>query len=213
MRKSVEVCGKKIDFEFSVFSLVIYKREFFCEFLDDLHDIVGNRIEWLFPEKASEHSESVLKLLWTLAKTADENIRPFNEFLDGFDEFPVFDIFNEIYEDVIFTSLKYDRRYRVGTNKNGGKTQSTEEIIAVLMNAGLSLEDMKHITVGMGINIMRANADLKKLSHGEKVPDREKQYRVLKAQEKNVEEKYKNGEISKEKYDSFKNVLREWEEG
>lgn len=64
----------------------------------------------------------------------------------------------------------------------------------------------------MGINLMHANSDLQRIRNGETVPDYEKQYRVLKAQEKNVEEKYRNGEITKQKYDSFKEALRQWEE-
>lgn len=212
MRKSVEICGRKVYFEFTIFSLVIYKREFFCELLNDLQEIMQTRIEWLFPEKATEHTETVYRILWALAKTADDNIPPPDDFLDSFDEFSVFDIFNEIYDDVIFSALKYDRKYRVEQKNHNGSNSSTEEMIAVFMNAGLQLCDLKSLTIGMGINLIRANADLNKIARGEYVPDREKQYRALKAQEKTVEERYKNGEITKQKYDSFKSALRQWEE-
>lgn len=213
MRKSVSIGGRKIPFEFTIFTLVIYKREFFCEFLNDLQRVSKDRLKWLLPETALECSEDVYKILWALAKTADETIPPPDDFLEQFDKFPVFDIWGEIYEDVILRSIRYDKKYKLGEKNNSGQSSvSTEEIIARFMGYGLTLHDLRDITVGMGINLMHANSDLQRMKNGETIPDYEKQYRVLKAQEKNVEEKYRNGEITKQKYDSFKKALRQWEE-
>lgn len=213
MRKSVSIGGRKIPFEFTIFTLVIYKREFFCEFLNDLQRVSKDRLKWLLPETALECSEDVYKILWALAKTADETMPPPDNFLEQFDKFPVFDIWGEIYEDVILRSIRYDKKYKLGEKNNSGQSSvSTEEIIARFMGYGLTLHDLRDITVGMGINLMHANSDLQRMRNGETVPDYEKQYRVLKAQEKNVEEKYRNGEITKQKYDNFKEALRQWEE-
>lgn len=213
MRKSVSIGGRKIPFEFTIFTLVIYKREFFCEFLNDLQRVSKDRLKWLLPETALECSKDVYKILWALAKTADETIPPPEDFLEQFDKFPVFDIWGEIYEDVVLRSIRYDKKYKLGEKNNNSRSSvSTEEIVARFMGYGLTLRDLRDITVGMGINLMHANSDLQRIRNGETVPDYEKQYRVLKAQEKNVEEKYRNGEITKQKYDSFKEALRQWEE-
>lgn len=195
-----------------MFTLVIYKREFFCEFLNDLQRVSKDRLKWILPETAVECSEDVYKILWAMAKTADETIPPPDDFLDQFDNFPVFDIWGEIYEDVILRSIRYDKKYKLGENNSRRSSVSTEEIIARFLEYGLTLHDLRDLTVGMGINLMHANSDLQRMRNGETVPDYEKQYRVLKAQEKNVEEKYRNGEITKQKYDSFKEALRQWEE-
>ncbi len=213
MRKSVSVGGRKIPFEFTIFTLVIYKREYFCEFLQDLQRVSKDRLKWILPETALDCSEDVYKILWALAKTANETIPTPEDFLEQFDKFPVFDIWDEIYEDVILKSIRYDKKYKLGEKNNSSRSSvSTEEIVARLMGYGMTLHDLRDITVGMGINLMHANRDIQRISNGETVPDYEKQYRVLKAQEKNVEEKYKNGEITKQKYDSFKEALRQWEE-
>lgn len=213
MRKSVNIGGRKIPFEFTIFTLVIYKREFFCELLEDLQKVSQSRLKWIISETAIECSEDVYKILWALAKTADETLPPPDDFLEQFDEFPVFEIWGEIYEDVILKSLRYDKKYKLGEKNNGGhSSMSTEDIAARFLSYGLRLCDLKEITIGMGVNLMHANHDLQRIRNGETVPDYEKQYRVLKAQEKNVEEKYKNGEITKQKYDSFKEALRQWEE-
>jgi len=52
---------------------------------------------------------------------------------------------------------------------------------------------------------------LERIRRGETVPDPERQYRELKALEPYIEEQYALGKIKKEKYDSYKKSLADWE--
>ena len=54
--------------------------------------------------------------------------------------------------------------------------------------------------------------DMLKVANGEDITKVDEQYKRLKSIEKIVEEDYRNGKISKEKYDSYKTALSEYEE-
>lgn len=69
---------------------------------------------------------------------------------------------------------------------------------------GLSLSDLDEITLGMLLDIIRAFA-------GEDDSIVDEKYSRLKSIEKMVENGYKNGEISKEKYENYKKSLEEYE--
>lgn len=49
-------------------------------------------------------------------------------------------------------------------------------------------------------------------ANGETVREPDEQYKILKAMEPQVDEMYANGEIRKEKYESYKQSLKNWEE-
>ena len=49
-------------------------------------------------------------------------------------------------------------------------------------------------------------------ANGETVREPDEQYKILKAMEPQVDEMYANGEIRKEKYESYKRSLKNWEE-
>ena len=53
--------------------------------------------------------EVMYNILWTLAKNADNSIPEPLEWLDSFEEFPVFDIFSQI-EEILSNDLKIDRK-------------------------------------------------------------------------------------------------------
>lgn len=50
-----------------------------------------------------------------------------------------------------------------------------------------------------------------KVANGEDITKTDEQYKRLKSIEKIVEEDYKNGKISKEKYDGYKKSLADYE--
>ena len=64
---------------------------------------------------------------------------------------------------------------------------------------------MDNITLGMLL-------DMLKVANGEDITKIDEQYQRLKSIEKIVEADYKNGKISKEKYDSYHKALSEYEE-
>ena len=70
---------------------------------------------------------------------------------------------------------------------------------------------MDSFSYGMLINYCKAHDRLERIRRGETVPDPERQYRELKALEPYIEEQYALGKIKKEKYDSYKKSLADWE--
>lgn len=70
---------------------------------------------------------------------------------------------------------------------------------------GLSLSDLDKITIGFLADIMQSVS-------GEDNGDIDEKYQRLKSIEKIVETDYRNGKISKEKYDSYHKALSEYEE-
>lgn len=64
----------------------------------------------------------------------------------------------------------------------------------------------------MAINYAAAHDRLIRRQNGETVHEPDEQYRVLKAMEPQIEEMYRNKEIKKYKYDSYKRSLKRWEE-
>lgn len=90
---------------------------------------------------------------------------------------------------------------------------STEEFVACLIMRGFAVADFDKFTYGMLINYCRAHDRLQRIARGESVPDEEMQYKQLKSIESIVEQQFLNGEITKEKYDDYKNSLAEWERG
>ena len=53
--------------------------------------------------------ETIYDILWTLAKTADPSIPPPVDWLDGFERFPVLQIFAEV-QDLIMANLRIDSK-------------------------------------------------------------------------------------------------------
>lgn len=64
----------------------------------------------------------------------------------------------------------------------------------------------------MAINYANAYDRMMRRANGESVHEPDEQYRVLKAMEAQVEELHAAGEIREDKYISYKNSLRRWEE-
>lgn len=90
---------------------------------------------------------------------------------------------------------------------------STEEFVACLIMRGFAVADFDKFTYGMLINYCNAHDRLQRIARGESVPDEEMQYKQLKSIEPIVEDQFKKGEISQEKYDDYKKSLFEWERG
>ena len=78
-------------------------------------------------------------------------------------------------------------------------------LVATALKIGLSLSDLDKITIGFLADIMQSVS-------GEDNGDINEKYRQLKSIEKIVETDYRNGKISKEKYDSYHKALSEYEE-
>jgi len=105
MEKILNIDGRQVKFKSTGAFLLRYKAQFGRDALQDIFKLQGS---------LDEHGqivnidvldlEVIYDLVWSLAKTADPNIPPPMEWLDGFSEFPLMEIVPEI-TDMIFSCL------------------------------------------------------------------------------------------------------------
>lgn len=102
--------GRQVPFRSTGAFLLRYKMQFRRDPLVDIYklkdcikqivDEEGNLVNQLVSLDIFD-SEIFFNLVWTLAKTADQNIPPPMEWLDGFGEFPLYDIMPELHEMIL----------------------------------------------------------------------------------------------------------------
>ncbi|MCQ2026819.1 hypothetical protein [Clostridium butyricum] len=109
MEKTIEIDGKQVSFKSTAATPLRYKaqfgRDYFSEILkmEELTKIkkTKNQAETL----AKIDFNTFYNLIWVLAKTADKKIPEPLEWLDTFEEFPLFEIIPQI-QDLIVASIK-----------------------------------------------------------------------------------------------------------
>ena len=103
MEKVLEIDGRKVVFKTSGAFFMRYKQQFKRDPIKDimnLNDAVNSKDEES-ADLLDIDTEILFNLCWCLAKTANPNILPPLEWLDSFEEFPVFDIIGEVMELVV----------------------------------------------------------------------------------------------------------------
>lgn len=118
MEKTIVIDGKNVTFKATGGIGYRYKAQFGREYIADAIQME----EFLLSTKAGVNGgdeanplydltkyslECVYNILWTLAKTANENIPSPQQWLDSFDTFPVMDIFEQV-KDIMVQNLKAD---------------------------------------------------------------------------------------------------------
>lgn len=109
MEKTIEIDGKQVSFKSTAATPLRYKaqfgRDYFSEILkmEELTKIkkTKNQAETL----AKIDFNTFYNIIWVLAKTADKKIPEPLEWLDNFEEFPLFEIIPQI-QDLIVASIK-----------------------------------------------------------------------------------------------------------
>lgn len=103
MIKTLIIDGKQVNFKSTGATPIRYKAQFGSDFMKDilrmlpLAEYAGQKeIPLEVIEKID--FEVFSNVLWVMAKTADNNIPDPMTWLDQFDEFPVFDLFEEVQE-------------------------------------------------------------------------------------------------------------------
>lgn len=111
MEKTIEIDGQKIRFKSTGATPLRYKAQFgkdyFAELLkmNKLKDFDKDSDEPDYEALQNLDLEVFYNICWSLAKTADKSISEPLEWLDGFEEFPLFDILPEL-QDLFAQSLQ-----------------------------------------------------------------------------------------------------------
>lgn len=113
MEKTIEIDGKKICFKSTAATPLRYKSQFGKDFFVDimkLSSLDGLNSKKINIEKIEKLDFEVFyNIIWVLAKTADKKIPDPITWLDGFDEFPLFEIIPEL-QDLILASIQTKKK-------------------------------------------------------------------------------------------------------
>lgn len=109
MEKIIEIDGKQVRFKSTAATPLRYKAQFGKDYFSEIL-----KLEGLTKLKNSKDNAKVLSqidfdtfynIVWILAKTADKDIPAPLEWLDGFEEFPLFEIIPQV-QDLIVMSIQ-----------------------------------------------------------------------------------------------------------
>lgn len=105
MEKTIVIDGRKVKFKSTGAVAVRYKAQFNRDFFKDvlkmrpLTKVANKKAEDITDEDLeSLDFEVFYRIIWVLAKTADNEVPDLLTWLDSFDEFPVEDVIGELYE-------------------------------------------------------------------------------------------------------------------
>lgn len=107
MEKTIEIDGKQIRFKSTAATPLRYKRQFGKDFFAEIYKMEGMQKK-LQSKKLTDAEkldgidfELFYNIAWVLAKTADDKIPEPLTWLDGFDVFPIGEIFPELNELIV----------------------------------------------------------------------------------------------------------------
>lgn len=113
MEKTIEIDNKKITFKSTAATPLRYKSQFGKDFFVDimkLSSLDGLNSKKINIDKIEKLDFGVFyNIIWVLAKTANNKIPDPITWLDGFDEFPLFEIIPEL-QDLILASIQTKKK-------------------------------------------------------------------------------------------------------
>lgn len=113
MEKTIEIDNKKVRFKSTAATPLRYKAQFGKDFFVDimkLSSLDGLNSKKIDLKKIDKLDFDVFyNIIWVLAKTADKKIPNPITWLDGFEEFPMFDIIPEL-QDLILSSMQTKKK-------------------------------------------------------------------------------------------------------
>lgn len=112
MEKTINIDGKSVRLISSGATPIIYKNAFSRDFFADLGQFFklaetsgkakkGQEMSALLPLFANGDIAIMYNFVWVYAKNADMNLKPLEEWLAEFDEFPMFDFLGEVMDLVM----------------------------------------------------------------------------------------------------------------
>lgn len=111
MEKTLTIDGKEVRFRSTGATPLRFKAQFGKDYFVELMKMQSLQSLQNGDATGIESIEfdGLYNIVWTLAKTADKTIPEPIEWLDGFDEFPLFDILPEL-QDLIMKSLQTSKK-------------------------------------------------------------------------------------------------------
>lgn len=113
MEKTIVIDGKEVKFKSNGSTARRYKMQFGRDFISDIFKLAP--LAKLDPENITQEAIEALDIeifedfAWALAKTADKDLPDPLMWLDGFEEFPIFDILPDI-QDMLITNITQTKK-------------------------------------------------------------------------------------------------------
>jgi hypothetical protein len=118
MEKTIEIDGQMVPFKTTAATALLYKAQFQRDYLIDILKLYKfeklqkmNLDNLNFNELEDIDFDSMYRIIWALAKTADRTITDHITWLDQFSEFPVMDIVFDLI-DLIGRSVTTSKKKR-----------------------------------------------------------------------------------------------------
>ncbi|MCP3025417.1 hypothetical protein [Halobacillus sp. A5] len=110
MEKTIEIDGKQVRFKSTGATPLRYKTQFGKDFFADLMKMesltkLKKNKQPTYKDLKDLDMETFYNIVWVLAKTADKEISEPIEWLDTFDEFPLFEVLPQL-QELMISSLK-----------------------------------------------------------------------------------------------------------
>ena len=95
MEKIIKIDGKDVPLKATAMNMVIYRGQF----NKDIMEVAGAIVKaGSTQDFAQLDSLGVARIIWTMAKTANKELPPFEEWFEGIEQFPVLDILGDTME-------------------------------------------------------------------------------------------------------------------
>lgn len=217
MKVSYEIGGRRLTLRANVHTWFVYKAEFGRELAEDMQRAIElDSLRGKEPDRVKssamygEECRLFLQILWTFADEGTEGLGSFEDWLESVNGADMVSVVRTVTELYVST-VKPDKRNRAHGGKDGDGF-TTEELAEMLLSLGVTISDMRELTVGQALNLLYARARSNSRASGKSVSDPDKQYRILKEIVSAVE----SGEITDfdpKEYERIKRAVEEWERG
>ena len=95
MEKIIKIDGKDVPLKATAMNMVVYR----SQFNKDIMEVAGAIVKaGSTQDFAQLDSLGVARVVWTMAKTADKDLPPFEKWFEGIEQFPVLDILGDCME-------------------------------------------------------------------------------------------------------------------
>lgn len=95
MEKIIQIDGKDVPLKATAMNMVVYR----SQFNKDIMEVAGAIVKvGSTQDFAQLDSLGVARVVWTMAKTADKELPPFEKWFEGIEQFPVLDILGDCME-------------------------------------------------------------------------------------------------------------------
>ena len=116
MEKVIKIGEKEVKLKANAMQAIIYR----AEFGRDIMEVQGSLMGMVNFDKDGGtsiningmkpiDSVGIVQIIWTMAKAADNNTPPLEQWLDQFDTFPIMDVFADAYELILANFISTTR--------------------------------------------------------------------------------------------------------